>query len=75
MVLVKAFSMCRARERKSLKLFSAAREWLYRKSRAWRTWAVRMSVGVGEEEGGVGLRVGAAKMDLVGSGVSAGKSS
>lgn len=87
MVLVKAFSMCRARERKLLKPVSAASEFSYRKRRAWRTWLVRMSVGVGDEvndEEGVevegdsvlgasGIAMGA---DLAGAGSeSSGKSS
>lgn len=68
--------MLRARERKALKLFSAARELEYRKRRACRTWAVKMSVGVGDDGGdGVTVEAGAGGVGLgtaAGAGVSVG---
>jgi hypothetical protein len=77
--------MCRARDKKSLKPFSAARECEYRKRRAWRTWEVRMSVGVGVEgegcKNGREMALGASgsgsgtDVALEGSGMSDGKSS
>lgn len=78
--------MLRARERKALKLFSAARDCEYTKRRACRICAVRMSVGVGDDESDVGAasRTGAAGsgagsgvvvLGRLGAGVSVGKSS
>ena len=59
-MFVKAFSTLSARERKALKLFSAASECEYRNSRACLICAVRRSVGVGEVvDGSVGGAVGA----------------
>lgn len=73
MVLVKAFSMCRARLRKLLKPVSAASEFSYRKRRAWRTWVVRMSVGVGDEVNDEGAEdEGVSVVDLGASGIAMG---
>ncbi len=52
-VSVKEVSLSRTKDMKLLMPFSAARDWSCRNSRAFLTWPVRRSVGVGDVEDGL----------------------